>query len=390
MFYFSHAFSSLTHYFPRHLSVQLREFYLTIGILDFAVAAVTIFEPIYLFQLGYSIPAIILFYLGVYILYFVTLPLGAKVALSYGYSKSIVTSSFFYILYYGALFGLAYSSAFIILAVFSLAAQKILFWPSFHAEFARYGNDHEEAREVSARTVIDIAVSVAGPLFGGVILALSNFPTLFFVVGTLILLSNIPILTIPENFTIAEFSYRKAYQRLWSPEYRRLSAAFLAYGEEFIVLILWPLYMYTFIEDLLSLGSLVAATTLITMTAVLYMGRVTDHGNKRIILKISSFSYAAVWLGRLFISSVMGVFIADTLSRLTKRLLEVPLLSILYTRARAKHHIMRHAVLFEMSLVVGKILAMIIALVIFVLWPSAAWPIVFIIAALFTLLYSLL
>lgn len=386
----SRFLSYLSHFFPRHASVQLRELYLTFGLLDLATAAVSIFEPIYLFRLGYSVPAILSFFLAIYALYFAVLPLGGKFALRYGYAKSIFMGSFFLVAYYLSLLGLAHSVVFFLTAVPALAVQKMLYWLGFHAEFARYGDDHEEAREVSVREVIDVGVSVVGPLFGGLLLYLSNFATLFVVVSLLILLSNIPILLQPEIFAPAPFPYLDAYRRLLAPEYRRMVFSFFGYGEELIVTLLWPLYMYSFLNDLFSLGSLVAGTTLLTATVVLYVGRLVDYSDKRTVLKASSLGYAAVWVMRLFVGTIAGVFAVDALSRLLKRILEVPQLSLLYAHAREDHHIMRHAVLFEMSVVIGKIAAMVLAIGWLVFAPTVAWPAIFIMAAIFTLLYPLL
>lgn len=387
---FSRLFSYLSHYFPRHLAPQLRELYMTMGILNLAVAAIMIFEPIYFLKLNYQLASIIIFYLVVYVMYFILMPLGAKVALRFGYNKSIILSSFFLIGYYLSLLGLENSSFFLFTAVPALAIQKSLYWPGYHSEFSRYGDSHEEGREVSNREVIDMLGSVVGPFFGGLTLYLSNFDTLFSVVCLLILISNLPLFMIPEVFTPGAFSYVDAYRRLFDPENRRAVLSFLGYGEEFIVLVLWPIYMYTFVGNFLSLGSLVAVATLLTATVILYVGRATDHGNKHQVLKIGSVLYALSWLLRPFIINVAGIFWVDSFSRLTKRILSVPLMSIIYERGRETHHIMRSSVLFEMSLVIGKILAMLFIIIIFSFWPLNAWSIIFIVAALFTLLYSLL
>ena len=221
-------------------------------------------------------------------------------------------------------------------------------------------------------------------------LYLSNFATLFAVACFLILLSNIPILTVPEQFTPRGFSYWDAYRRLWEPGYRRMAASFLGYGEELVVVVLWPLYMYGFLASFLSLGSLVAVTTCLTAGLVLYIGRLTDHADKRIVLRLSSLGYSTIWLLRLFVQSVGSIFAVDALSRLMKRLVEVPQLSLLYEHARQEHHIMRHVVLFEMSLVIGKVLTMVVAIALFTWWPVAAWPAVFVTAAALTILYQLL
>src|SRR3989338_5630578 len=103
-------------FFATRLSYQVRELYLSVSIVTFAVAMVAIFEPIYLYQLGFSLRQILLFYLAVYVLYLVFVPLGAKFARRFGYEKAILVGSPFLALYYIFLFLIPQNPAFIGLA----------------------------------------------------------------------------------------------------------------------------------------------------------------------------------------------------------------------------------------------------------------------------------
>ena len=92
--------SFILRYFANHLSRPLKELYGGTAILTFATSAVAIFEPIYLYRVGVTLPGIFAFYLVVYIGYLLVLPLGAKVARMRGYEQAILFSSPFLILYY--------------------------------------------------------------------------------------------------------------------------------------------------------------------------------------------------------------------------------------------------------------------------------------------------
>jgi MFS family permease len=383
--------TTLASFFPSHLPRQLRDLYLTVSIGNLAVSAVMIFEPIYLFQLGYSIPVIIAFYATVYILYFCLMPWGGALAMRFGYTKMIVASSLFLIAFYAAFIGLASSVIFFPLAAIFYALQKSLYWPSFYYGFTLYGRDEEEGREVGNLEVVDVIVSAIGPFLGGLLLLLSNFNTLFVVASLIILIAHLPLLLTQTKEEAQPFSVGDCYRRLVNPEKRRLVVSILGYGEEFVALTLWPLFIYiAFVPDLFSLGSLVALTTGVTVIVILYIGRLTDQTNKREVLRTASVLYAFLWGMRLFLSGVGSVFMIDTMSRLTKRMLKVPQMSIVLERARHRHHIMATSILFEMSLVVGKILAMILIGLFFLFIPQLAWPLTFLVAASFTLLYAFL
>ncbi|HLD20425.1 MAG TPA: MFS transporter [Patescibacteria group bacterium] len=376
-------------YFARKARSQVLELFTATAILDFAVAMVMIFEPIYLYNLGYSLSQIMYFYLGVYVLYFFLMPLGAKYGKQHGFEHSIFIGSLFHILYYVSLAMALYASWAVVVAVLMYALQKTFYWPGYHADFALYSVPTERGREIGNMTVIVSLVFVLGPLFGGVMSTLGGFPVLFMVVALLILLSNIPLFATPEQFDPSDFSYWKAYQRLFAKETWREFFSYIGFGEELIVLTLWPVFMFLTVKNnLLSVGSIVAGTTLITSLVVLFIGKMSDQRNKRGILKTGSVMYSCVWILRALIGGPVGIMALDTLSRIMKDVISVPLTVLIYHHAQ-KTSVMKSVVFFEMALVVGKIVAIILVLCAFALFGDNSWDAVFLIAAGFSLLYTL-
>jgi MFS family permease len=377
-------------YLARQAKSEVKELFLNSAILDLAVAMILFFEPIYLYQQGLSLEWIVLFYLGVYVVYFFIMPLGGKFAKRYGFEHGILLGSPFLILFYLSLVLAAQSFYFLIPAILFYALQKTFYWPGYHADFAHYGQDFEQGREVSNITVIISAVFVLGPLIGGAIMYFFNFTVLFIIVSLLIVLSNLPLILTPEKFKPSTFSYKGAYKRLFRLANRRRFLAYLGFGEEFIVLALWPIFMIIILKNTFSAGAVVALATLATSLTILYIGRFTDKHNKRSLLRFTTVIYSLVWFLRILVRAPLGVFLVDTFSRIGKSSLSVPLTSITYTEARERG-VVKNVVFFEMSLVVGKILAMLAVLLIIAFVPAnLLWPAIFVLAGLFALLYGLL
>ena len=67
------------HYFKTKLPTQIEELYLTSALMDFAGSAIALFEPIWLWTLGFDIQHVMFFYVLVYVPYFILLPLGGKI-----------------------------------------------------------------------------------------------------------------------------------------------------------------------------------------------------------------------------------------------------------------------------------------------------------------------
>lgn len=375
-------------YFANGLTREVKELFWSTAILDFATSAVGIFEPIYLYTLGFSVSQIILFFIAVYAFYFFLAPLGGKIARTRGYEHSILFSTPFLMLYYLSLFAIPYHPFFIASAVIALALQKMLYWPGYHADFARFGKDGARGKEISNLVVLDSFVAILGPAFGGVVIATVGFGFLFVIVSFLILASNIPLLITPEKFEPVPFFYKDAMKRLIKPENRRKLLAYMGYGEEHLAGYLWPIFIFLVLKSYISIGFLISASILLATILTLYIGKVTDEESRREVLKIGVIFTFFTWLMRVLVVSNIGVFMADSLYRISRRVLGVPLVAITYEEAK-KTSVMKSIIFLQMSLVLGKLFVSILALVLLFFFPNS-WIAVFVLGAVMTLLYALL
>lgn len=378
---------------PHRLSSEMKELYWATVLQNLALAMLLLFEPIYLWQQHLSLRGIVLFFLAVYLTYFFILPLGAKFACRYGYEHSMAFATLMQVAYYVCLFLVARSYLFLAPAVLLYALQKTFCWPAYHADFARYSDQTEEGRELSGLTVALSLVYVVGPLVAGLVLQFGTWALLFGLGSCVMLLSNWPLLKTREVFTPRAFSYSAAYTRLFARDNWRRLLGYMGFGEELIVLVLWPIYISLVVVAYLEVGAVVATSTLVMGLVTLYVGKLTDEHNKHEVLRLSTALYAFGWIARLLAHMPFSVFLVDAWSRLTKNVVAVPLTAITYERAKA-HSVMDTVVSFEMSLVVGKLTACVALLVVLAFVPapvtalSPAWVAAWLLASAMTLLYT--
>jgi len=378
--------------FAKHLTRQVRELWTSTLILDLAVSMVTIFEPVFLyvlisphFPLSTTLIFIALFYLAIYIPYLFAVPLGAKFAKRYGYENSIAVASIFFILIYFSLFAARNWPAFIIVAVIAYVAQKTFYWPAFHSNFARFSSAGEQGREISNLWALESSIYILGPLIGGLIIQFYGFRVLFIVVSILMLVSNIPMLVTKEIFEPKKFAYFSAFKSLFSKDNRQHLLAQLGYGEEWIVLVIWPIFMYLVVQDFLGLGLIAAASTFIATVVLLFVGRWTDKSDKVRVLRSGTIFYFFSWLFKIVTRSALGVLLIDVYSRVSKSTIALPITATTYQNAQ-NGSVMGTIVFFEMSLVVGKIVAILLCILILTLF-TPGWNAMFILGGLFTLFY---
>jgi len=355
------------------LKREIKELYLSTLILEFAISSINIYEPVYLYTIGFSLKQIVLFFIGVYSLYFFIVPLGANVARKMGYEHSIFYGTIFSIFYYLSLFSIPKNVYFIYSAILMLAVSKCLYWPAFHADFARFGVKKRRGKEISNLNLIFSIIYIIGPLFGGFIISIFGFKVLFIILSVVILLSNIPMLSTEEVFTPIPFSYKDAYKRLARKEYRKGILAYLGYGTEFVFLIVWPIFIYLVAGSFFSIGLILAISTLVNGLALLFIGRITDQKDKYKILKGGIIFNSLSWFSRILISTPLGVFFLHLFTQISQNLITIPLVSLVYNQG-SETSVMKTVVFFEMSLVIGKLIAMFIIYLFLFIYPASFTP----------------
>ena len=381
----------LKEFLPRKMKRQVRELFASTILVNLALSMVMIFEPMYLYKIGYSLQKIMLFYLITYLFYFCIMPLGAKFARKKGYEIGMLLGTILFSLFYIGLFFIEQYPFLFYIVPFILAIQKTFYWPAYHADFARFSDDSEEGREISGLTTAVSLAYIIGPALAGFIIIQWGFGALFMVATIIFLASNIPTLITKEDFEVKDFSYKEAYKYLISSKNRKSFLAYLGFGEELIVLVVWPVFISIIITDIFDLGLIVALATLVTSVITLYIGKITDSKNKKSILSLGASFYSLAWFARIFIINQLGIFFVDTLSRLAKNVVAVPLTAITYERAKSRS-VMKTVVFFEMSLVIGKFIAILLiyTALFFITDEMFAFKLTFILAGGMSLLYLLL
>lgn len=375
--------------FGAHLSRQIKELYASTTILGFASSMVAIFEPIYLYQIGFSVSRILMFFLAIYALHLVLAPLGGKLIRARGYEHGMIYGAPFLMLYYLSLFALKFHVGFIVFAVIALGLFKTLYWPGFHADFARFGTDGERGRELGMFVFLAQIAGIGGPILGGLIINFFGFAILLIIVSLIILVSSVPLLTTPEIFKPREMFYIDAFKRMARKEHRSRLLASFGFGEDLLNGVVWPLFMFMILGGVVSLGGVATASALVTAILAIMVGRYADHHREPQALRLSSFFTAISWAICAIVVTPIGVLVADTAYKFSRRMLTVPYLSMTYEFAR-QYSVTKTAIFLEMTISIAKIATAVAALAILFWFPDKGFTYVFLLAGALSLLYGLL
>ncbi len=354
--------SFLNRFLKRNTRHEITELYISVAIKNFAFSMITIFEPLYLYKLYDSISIVFLYYAIVYTIYFFLLPFGGKAAAKYGFEHCIFYSIPFAILYFLSLSQIPNHSWMIFATIIFVVIHRILFWPSFHTDFAHYSASESKGREMSTMASISITATIIGPIIGGIILTKYGFETLFIIVSIASLISIIPLFATKENFKPHNFSYKKAFKRILKPygRYKKKNLiAYFAFSEEAIFFIGWPIFIFLILKEFYLIGILMGVSALFIAIINLYVGKLSDKYDtkKREQLLASSASlYSIFCFLRPFVGGWFSVLFIDLFSKISKMGIKYPIFTYIYNGGGRRKDFLEYIMFFELSLSLGRII----------------------------------
>ena len=376
----------LPHYFTSKVRKEIGHLYAAVGIGNLAQAIITLFEPIFLYHVvGLTIPEVLMFMAAVYAIYALIIPFGGKVAAKFGYAHTIFFSIPFQIIFWFLILGSEANLSLLIPAAVAFAIQKTLYWPALHASLARFSGKQQRGREFSFMYAIMNLMQIIGPMIGGFLSAVLGIEAIFIVASIIYLVSAVPLLWSKEKFTPKPYKFHDTWDL-----YKKYPLRFLGYfgfGEELLVLTVWPIFIFLIVTNYQDTGTLVTVATLFATALALYIGFYTDKHSKQSLLRAGTLIYALTWIARVPVISPFAVFITDALSRTTKSLVFIPVSTITYERAE-QTHIMPFIIGFEQVLAIGKLIAALLGIIVFI--ATGSFVALFILGAIFSLFYFLI
>ena len=382
-------------FFKHHLRHEIRELYTSIAIKNFAFSMIAIFEPLYLYGLYNSISVVFLYYAVVYTIYFFALPFGAKAAAKYGFEHCIFYSIPFAILYFLSLSQIPNYDWMIFVAIIFVTIYRVLFWPSFHTDFAHYSATGFKGREMSAMSTIATLAAIVGPIIGGIILTKFGFESLFVVVSILSLASIIPLFITKEKFEPHNFSYKKAIRRILKPygRYKRKNLiTYFAFSEETIIMIGWPIFIFLIIKEFYLIGVLMGASALFIAITNLYVGRLSDKLNtdkREKLLATSASLYSVFCFLRPFTGGWIGILLIDFFSKVAKMGVTYPIFTFIYSGGGRRKDFLEYVMFYELSLSLGRIIVLwLVFLISLYLSGFTFWFVIFALSGLWAFLFK--
>ena len=304
------------HHFHLFANTEMNALYVTLGFLAFAEGLISVFVPIFFWNLGFPMWKILLFYFlhsAAFLLFALTLlPLIKKLS-----DKMMMFLSIpFLVLYF---FGLGIMKTipglFFVLPIAS-ALHGLLFNIGYHIDFSSVANRKKIGEEVGTRFVLGSILALAAPFFGGILIEAAGFQNTFFIGSAVLIASVLPLFFFPKRNPSPNLTVRSIIPFFKESELRPFTISGVGYAIEAVFgRAIWPLFVFLIIGDIKQFGGIISIGLIVTAIVTYLVGYLSDYGKRRDVITLASIGNALVWFIRPLIAqapSVVGIHIGGT------------------------------------------------------------------------------
>ena len=291
--------------------------YATIALRSLALAMIVIFIPIYLLQLGYSLKSVFVFYLALNISRIFFMIVAAKVSSRYGFKHSMFYHVPFMVVFYVLLYNLEDYGNLIPLWIpaIVLSIGSSLFWMGYHLDFAKFSHKKSRGSEIGFSKIFSSGFHAAGPLIGGLVLYFFSFKILFVIVSVLLFFSVMPLFFSKDVHQPINISLKTIFNK------KRIKGAVSHMGfgiESSVAIVIWPIFIFfSILNNYVALGLVSSLGLVFSLIATFVIGKFSD-ARRRLVLRLGAILTSLVWFLKLFVSSMMQIFIVDSIHGVTR------------------------------------------------------------------------
>jgi len=331
---------------------ELGELYWTMALRSFAVSMISIFVPLYLLQIGFSLSHTLLLFAGWSMSHVFFIIPAAKIASRFGFKHSMSFSMPLFIVHLILLYSFpvlegGWLAVAIGLSMLFAGCYRGLFFTGYHMHFLQAGDGKKRGSQISFVMILASVAQVLGPVLGGLVITFFGFKILFFLVVCVLLLSMIPLFFSPDGHEPFSVSLKSCFKgQAWKD-----AIGIAAYGIGGAgSLLIWPIVLFfSVFKEYTDLGLVTSVSLLFTLAFTFYIGRYVDHKPRR-VLRWGAIAQSAIWIARAFVQVPMQAYLTDSAFGVARTAVIVPFDAMSYQKAETRAQSVRFIVFREMLL----------------------------------------
>ncbi len=311
------------------LSDGVHAFYLNALLRSMVFGLVRIFIPVFLYKIGLTMwgdhRLALMTIAGYYIIlrlvvFLLAIPIS-KLIERIGFRRSIAVSVVFLIVEMVGLYLANDGSWWLLVAAISSAVNVPFYWIARDSALSQDAPAPSMGRALAVISTLEQTTMILAPLLAGLIIEYLGFPALFVLATLLLLVSVVPLWWMPHHAHTNGVSLRGFFSWVSSRRYFHQGLGIAgATMQDYGLGILWPVVLFLMGIQLRTLGALYSVVAVVTLVLRYLLGGVFDKLRAQrgladeLWFAIASLGSSMIWIVRLFLSSVVSVFVVDSLA----------------------------------------------------------------------------
>ncbi|RMF55816.1 MFS transporter [Candidatus Woesearchaeota archaeon] len=336
-----------------HLKHKIGYIYEHLVVQAFAISLVSIFVPIYLLTINFSLTEVMLYLLFQWGVFGLFTPLYAIILHKLGLKEVIFIRT--PVLAVGLfMLSLLKTNAFLqkyyLIISLIIGFSDSLYCLSISSLFASLIGEKKQSEKTGEFLAFPKISSILGPVCGGFIASYFGFPILFLIVVILLFTSIVPLLFIKENVDHPKFDL-EAFKHVKIKDFLILTA----YGlKGFLFFIFVPLALYFHSQNQVTLGLIVSFLSLTAALFTIYTGYLSEKFGLKKIIRVGAVFHSILFFVFAFLTGKPLFLYISFLSGFVSVLIDVPYETYLFETAKKYRSPLKFLVFKEVSLFVGR------------------------------------
>ncbi|MCK4525547.1 MAG: MFS transporter [Candidatus Andersenbacteria bacterium] len=290
---------------------EIKLFYASNSIFTFASSIIGIFIPLYLFEKGFSLSLIILFFVITQFSRLIFLPVSAWLSSAIGAKKIIGLSFVVSIIFYLILDKIDYLSNGFYLSALIYGIVHAFFYLPFLVHLSKMSPDNNRGKILGKFNIFLAIAGALGPILGGIIISSYGFSAGFSTVIVFLVPAILLLLLTPEISKIRKINFRIINIKKIYPDL--IANGFLNF-QIFLSYAVWPIFIFLIVSEYDRVGLIQTISLFVSIVVFYVLGIWVDKfDRKKILLWGSLFSFFADIM-RVFASSFASVLLLNTSS----------------------------------------------------------------------------
>ena len=327
---------------------------------SFAFSLAGVFIPIYLLTLGFSVTQVLIYFIIQNTSLLMSAFAAGYIGSKYGIQRTLLLRLPFLFLFLILLLLLDNINFSIYFLAVIDGWQSSLYWIPLHIAFTKSADKRKMGLALGSLFAWPQVATIFTPMLGGLVAYYFGFNVLFTIALIIFAFSVRPLLKIKKIEIDFHFKfknglklYKKNKKYFWSEVFNNI-------GEETDGII-WPIFIYLSLAKVTAVGNTATIISLGAFFLTLYMGRISDKVNKKLLIKIGAGLIMIMWFVRIFFDTEIAFYIIALFSGLAFVIFKVPYYSKLFSIPR-KTKVDEFFIFREIPVNIARIIVFVLAI----------------------------